>query len=96
MSHPAGDTTCLYFRVSGRVQGVFYRASTQETARRLGLIGWVRNCEDGDVELVACGDDRSLEELEQWLWQGPPSAQVSGIRRREAPVQPFEGFAVRR
>jgi len=96
MSDASGDVTCVHYRVSGRVQGVFYRASTQETAQRLGLTGWVRNCEDGDVELVACGDHRSLEQLEQWLWQGPPGARVSGIRRRETPVQPFAGFAVRR
>lgn len=87
---------CVYFRVHGRVQGVFYRASTQDKARRLGLTGWVRNCEDGEVELVACGAASQIEALEQWLWQGPPGARVDGVRRREAPVQEYSDFAVRR
>jgi len=96
MTGPGSETTCLYFRVSGRVQGVFYRASTQDTAQRLGLTGWVRNCEDGDVELIACGHAGGLEALEQWLWQGPSSARVRSVRRRESPVQAFSGFDVRR
>ena len=71
---------------------MFYRAATQETARRLGLTGWARNLADGDVELVACGDAAKLKELEQWLWQGPPRArvaQVHGDRRRCANVYGF-------
>lgn len=89
------DAQCVYFRVSGRVQGVFYRASTLEHARRLGLTGWVRNSDNGDVELVACGTVAQLEALEQWLWQGPPSARVTGVRRREAPFVAFDGFTIR-
>jgi acylphosphatase len=86
----------VHFRVSGRVQGVFFRASTQAKALDLGLTGWVRNCADGDVELVACGDVARLETLERWLWQGPPHAHVNGVRRHEAPPQEFADFAVRR
>ncbi len=90
------DRVCAYFRVRGRVQGVFYRGSTQEAARRLGITGWVRNREDGDVELLACGPRMQLESLEHWLWQGPPSAQVSGVQRRDEDWQEFGGFEVRR
>ena len=70
---------CRRYVVSGRVQGVFYRASARETAVQIGLVGWVRNCGDGSVELMACGEDPSLKQLEQWLWQGPKLAQVSSV-----------------
>jgi acylphosphatase len=59
------------FRVSGKVQGVFYRASTREQALALGLTGYARNLPDGAVEVLACGDARAIEALERWLWQGP-------------------------
>lgn len=86
---------CRHYKVSGRVQGVFFRASTESTARRLGLTGWVRNLPDGGVELVACGDESKLQELEQWLWQGPPHARVEQVTGREVPTQLFSGFSVR-
>ena len=76
---------CRHFLVSGQVQGVFFRASTETTARRLGLTGWVRNRRDGCVELVACGEAAPLKELEQWLWQGPPPARggrVGGVANK--------------
>lgn len=86
---------CRHFLVSGQVQGVFFRASTEAAARRLGLTGWVRNLHDGRVELVACGEDASLKELEQWLWQGPPRARVTEVKVQETVAQPFSGFSVR-
>jgi len=89
-------TLCRRFLVTGRVQGVFYRASAQDTARRLGLTGWVRNCADGAVELVACGAEEKLQELERWLWQGPPHAKVEQVAAQECAVQSFAGFSVRR
>jgi acylphosphatase len=85
---------CRRFLVSGRVQGVFYRAATQATARRLGLHGWVRNLRDGRVELVACGEAEKLEELERWLWQGPPHASVSEVVSEPAAPQTFTDFSV--
>ncbi|HCU26126.1 MAG TPA: acylphosphatase [Deltaproteobacteria bacterium] len=66
-------------QIHGRVQGVFFRAWTQETAQRLGLKGWVRNCQDGSVELLAQGSKEVLEEFLQHCRQGPPAAQVSGV-----------------
>ncbi len=89
-------TQCAHFRVRGQVQGVFYRASTEATARRLGLSGWVRNGEDGGVELVACGPAPRLDELEKWLWQGPADARVSSVERRPSPLEHFHGFEVLR
>ena len=62
---------CRHLRVRGLVQGVFYRASTEQTALRLGLAGWVRNCANGDVELIACGPPARLDDLEQRLGLPP-------------------------
>lgn len=86
---------CRHFRVSGRVQGVFFRAATEAAARRLGLTGWVRNLPDGSVELLACGEETKLGELEQWLWQGPPRARVERVQVSEVPPQSFGDFTVR-
>jgi acylphosphatase len=86
---------CRHFMVSGQVQGVFFRASAEATARRLGLTGWVRNLRDGRVELIACGEQARLEELEQWLWQGPPRARVTEVKTEETAAQAFSGFSVR-
>lgn len=89
-------SACHYFLVSGRVQGVFYRASTVERARQLGLSGWVRNRDDGDVEVVACGDEADLKQLEAWLWQGPAHAKVDAVQVEIATMQDFSGFNVSR
>jgi acylphosphatase len=69
----------LEARVRGRVQGVFYRASTRERALELGLIGWVRNLADGRVELCAEGPREALERLVAWCREGPPAARVEGV-----------------
>lgn len=74
----------LHALVSGRVQGVYYRASTRERARELGLAGWVRNLPDGRVELCAEGPRPALEALERWCHQGPPAARVDGLEARWA------------
>ena len=86
---------CRHFLVSGQVQGVFFRAATEDAARHLGLTGWVRNLADGSVELVACGEVAKLSELERWLWQGPPRARVEQVRSLEAELQTFSDFSVR-
>lgn len=85
---------CAYFHVAGRVQGVFFRASTRDEARRLGLTGWVRNREDGGVELVACGVAGAVDALEQWLWQGPPSAKVESVTRDARPTEIHRDFKI--
>jgi len=71
----------MHCRVSGQVQGVWFRASTQQQAERLGLSGFVRNLPDGRVEVVARGDEASLERLKEWLWQGPANAKVTDVER---------------
>jgi acylphosphatase len=65
--------------VSGRVQGVFYRASTRERALELGCRGYARNLPDGRVEVLAVGADDAVLALIKWLWQGPPAAHVTDV-----------------
>lgn len=67
------------FFVSGKVQGVFYRASTVRVAEQFKLRGFARNLADGRVEVLALGDTGSLEELRDWLRQGPPLARVTDV-----------------
>ena len=62
--------------VSGRVQGVFYRASTRHKATELGCSGYARNLPDGRVEVLAVGEPQAVHSLLDWLWQGPPAAEV--------------------
>ena len=69
--------------IRGRVQGVWYRGSAQEIARELGLTGWVRNLNDGSVELVAEGESSALEALIAWCREGPPLANVYDILEEE-------------
>lgn len=65
--------------VSGRVQGVWYRASTKNKAQELGLRGRVSNLANGDVEVVVAGSAEAVTELCQWLWEGPAGAVVTGV-----------------
>ena len=65
--------------VSGRVQGVYYRASTEIEARRLGVTGWVRNLSNGDVEFEAEGAEDAIDALIKWAYQGPEMAKVTRI-----------------
>ena len=75
---------CKKCLVSGRVQGVFYRASTRNRARELGVTGYARNLEDGRVEVLACGEEQAVQQLIDWLWQGPQAAKVSAVDVSEA------------
>ncbi len=66
-------------KIQGRVQGVFYRQSTKETAVRLGLTGWARNCPDGTVAAVFEGERQAVDEAIAWCRQGPPAAHVTEV-----------------
>ncbi len=65
--------------ISGRVQGVFYRASTKNMAEQLGLKGWVRNISDGLVEAVFEGEENAVKDMISWCHKGPRSAEVSDV-----------------
>lgn len=86
---------CMQFRVEGVVQGVFYRANTQDKARELGLTGWARNEADGTVTVLACGAQESLAKLQDWLWEGPPAAQVAKVTGEVVDLVQVSGFEVR-
>ena len=84
----------IHARVTGRVQGVSYRASTIEEARRLGVTGWVRNRSDGSVELEAQGAAGQVEALLAWCAVGPPAARVSEVTVKDLPIVDGErGFS---
>lgn len=87
---------CLHGYVSGKVQGVYYRQSTQEEADRLDLDGWVRNLDDGRVEVLLEGEEDAVRELARWLERGPDKAQVTAVELSEQPLQGVTGFIVRR
>lgn len=83
--------------ITGRVQGVSYRASTATEARRLGVVGWVKNNSDGSVELEAEGDDDKVSALLAWCENGPPMARVTNVSTEEqAPKRSETAFAVTR
>ena len=69
----------VHLIVSGRVQGVWFRAGAREQALELGLCGWAKNCPDGTVEIHAEGDKKTLEQFITWCRKGPPAARVSAL-----------------
>ena len=83
--------------ISGRVQGVFYRASAQQEAQRLGLHGEIRNLPDGHVEAVVEGPKERIEEFIEWCKRGPPSAEVEHVGVRWSAARgKFRTFMVTR
>lgn len=90
------DNTRAHLIVSGRVQGVFFRAETQKAATRLGVSGWVRNKHDGTVEAVVEGPEKDVMSLIDWCRIGPPVARVAKV---DATWQDYQGefgdFSVR-
>jgi len=81
--------------VSGMVQGVFYRSWTEDTARQLGLSGWVRNLPDGRVEAVFEGQKSRVDRMVELCRKGPPHAKVDKVEARKERVSGFAGFEVR-
>ncbi len=82
--------------VSGRVQGVFFRAEARQAARRTGVSGWVRNLPDGTVEAVFEGTRAQVDAMLDWCRQGPPTARVDDLQVQEqAATGAFAGFDVR-
>ncbi len=78
---------CRRFRVTGRVQGVWFRESTRRVAVPLGITGHAINLPDGSVEVLACGERAALDSLARWLREGPPLASVTGVEAEPAEAQ---------
>lgn len=86
----------IYLKISGTVQGVFFRQSTQQKALELGISGWVRNCNDGSVEVEAEGEEIPLNNFVSWCHSGPREASVTNVESRNMEMKNYEGFEVRR
>ncbi|MBZ5607778.1 MAG: acylphosphatase [Acidobacteriia bacterium] len=83
------------YRIRGRVQGVGFRYFAEHSAHALGITGWVRNRDDGCVEVYAVGSAEELAEFAGMLWKGPRWAEVRGVEELEAAVERHSGFSVR-
>lgn len=86
---------CARFIVTGRVQGVFFRASTRDFALQLGVAGYAKNRDDGSVEVLASGSAEALAALFAWLHHGPPAARVEQVQREEVSPRNLHGFTTR-
>lgn len=86
---------CVHLTIQGRVQGVGFRASAQGQGRALGLLGWVRNRDDGGVEALAQGDDEAVDRFVAWCRVGPRAARVSAVVVEDQPLrEDARGFEV--
>ena len=85
----------MHVYVSGRVQGVYFRATTRDTANELGVDGWVRNLDDGRVEAVFEGDPDDVEEMVEFCYEGSSRASVTEVEVTEEEPEGIDGFEVR-
>ena len=83
-------------KITGSVQGVFYRVTAAQRAKDLNLTGWIMNEEDRSVVASVQGEEDKVNEFIQWCWQGPPMAQVTNIDVEECVVDSFKRFEIRR
>jgi acylphosphatase len=88
------EEVCVHCIIAGKVQGVWFRASTQTEANQLGVTGWVRNLGDGSVEVIACGPKADIDLLCEWLKKGPPRAYVKDFFCEEIPSRNYQGFDI--
>jgi acylphosphatase len=86
----------VHLIISGKVQGVFYRATAKEIADQLGVRGWVKNAREGHVEIMANGNAAAIQRFIAWCRQGPPKAIVDDVSIAEQEEMQFTGFAVLR
>lgn len=84
----------VHLRIKGKVQGVFYRATAKDVAEETGIKGWVKNTPEGDVEIVASGEDGQLEKFIAWCREGPPRARVTDVIVTEKDSIRFENFSI--
>jgi acylphosphatase len=84
----------ISIKVTGKVQGVFYRQSTKETAIKSGITGEVKNMPDGSVHIVATGNEEQLKDLIEWCRTGPKRAVVTDVITEEIPLRSFPSFTI--
>ncbi|PVY96531.1 acylphosphatase [Actinomycetospora cinnamomea] len=84
--------TSKHIVVSGRVQGVNFRSAAQDAATDLGIAGWVRNRDDGSVEMLVEGDDDAVERMVGWARQGPSAAEVTDVDVTDTEPQGLSSF----
>jgi len=84
----------IHLIVSGKVQGVFFRATAKDVADEIGITGWVKNAEDGNVEAMAKGTQEQLQKFIDWCKKGPPKAVVTDVKIAPADEQVFDQFNV--
>lgn len=82
------------FIVSGVVQGVGFRYHTSYQGQKLGLVGYAKNLNNGDVEVVVCGARSAIEEMAKWLTHGPKTASVDNLQRQAVSYKPYKGFQI--
>jgi acylphosphatase len=85
---------CCIVHVSGTVQGVYFRASSQQQAIEYGLSGYARNLADGDVEVLLCGQQDSIDKMLAWLSHGPEQAEVTELQHKNIPWQEHNFFSI--
>lgn len=90
-----GDRTRAHVFISGRVQGVFFRASTRDRATDLGVDGWVRNLDDGRVEAVFEGDEAAVKAMIEWCHEGSPNAVVKSVNVEHEDPDGIDGFGIK-
>lgn len=83
-------------KISGKVQGVYFRASTKDIAEKFGINGFARNEKDGSVYIAAEGEDENLKQFVAWCHQGPMHAEVQHVDLKEGSVQGFTRFEIKR
>ena len=86
----------VHVLIKGKVQGVFYRQSTKEKAKSIGIGGTVKNEEDGSVHIIATGSKEQLDELVQWCQRGPAKAKVEKVEVNVLPLESFSSFTIDR
>lgn len=90
------ERTRAHVHITGRVQGVFFRANTRDQARKRGVDGWVRNLDDGRVEAVFEGPQSAVDAMIEWCHEGSPAAEVTDVAVTMEEPEGLEGFEIRR
>ena len=85
-----------FITITGKVQGVFFRATAKEKAVELGIRGWARNTEDGKVEILAEGPNEQLEAFLEWCHEGPRQAIIHTVEQKDLEETGIAGFSIRR